>query len=534
MAVPRLDDPYRTIELRALTLSQQVALKEEEPRRTKIFTKFKGVVNNSARNALPEDAWFYLENLHPIGDANLQVVQNISASLFDYTTHAIYWSQYANVNGADFLISFGTDGTVHAYNIGTATNTQIFAALSGSGSRMSQWKNTQALFIDSTGYYNWPGSGTLTLISGAGVPSSGTDIAVAFGRVWILQGRLLTFSGANDFTAPSFTVANGAGSVALTDPTLRTYVTRLIAQNGYLYLVGPTGINVISDVYVPSGATPPTPLFTNLNIQAIIGSDEPGSMFAFNQALVFGNHSGIWMLYGTNAQKVSSDIDGTWKYVDFSQVICGGQFVDNNILSFGMLIKRLNDPIFGNNTVLACWSDNKWWFANFGALSFVVSAIVNINALTANQPALFGFIGNKLFQLFATTITAPATIAMTPLWPMEDQLADKQCIRAGFEVVISSFSGTFGMTVDSTNSSSQAVTLSTSGNVTWINNFANLVQWQNNALVIVQWFTGVYLLYNATAPGVYGKYLGATISASGSSYQLSSVALDYKLRARWN
>lgn len=515
-------------------MSQQPALKEEEPRRTKIFTKFNGVKNNSARNALPEDAWFYLEGLHPIGDANLQVVQDISTALFDYTTHSIYWSQYANINGNDFLISFGTDGTVHAYNITSATNTQIFAALSGSGSRSAQWKNTELLVIDSTGYYGWNGAGLLTLITGTGVPSSGNDIAVAFGRVWILQGRLLTFSGANDFTAPSFLVANGAGSVELVDPTLRTYITRLQAQNGYLYLIGPTGINAISDVYVPSGATPPTPLFTNLNIQAIIGSDEPGSIFAYNQALVFANHSGAWMLYGTNAQKISSDIDGTWKYVDFNQIISGGQFVDNNILSLGMLIKRLNDPIFGSNTVLACWSDQKWWFANFGALTFVVSAIVNINPLTANEPALFGFIGNKLFQLFATTATAPATTAMTPLWPMEDQLADKQCIRAGFEVVISSFSGTFGMTVDSTNSSSQAVTLSTSGNVTWINNFSNQVLWQNNFLVIVQWFTGVYLLYNAAAPGVYGKYLGATISASASRYQLSSVALDYKLRARWN
>lgn len=515
-------------------MSQQPTLKEEEPRRTKIFTKFKGVVNNSARNALPDEAWFYLENLHPIGDANVQTVQNISAALFDYTTHIIYWAQYANVNGSDYLISFSTDGFVYAYNIGLGTNTQIGSGLSGSGSRMSQWKNTQALIIDSSGYYNWPGSGTLTLISGAGVPSNGTDIAVAFGRVWILQGRLLTFSGANDFTAPAFTVANGAGSVALTDPTLRTYVTRLQAQNGYLYLIGPTGINVISDLYVPAGASPPTPLFTNLNIQAIIGSDEPGSVFAYNQALVFANHSGIWMLYGTNAQKISSDIDGTWKYVDFTQFISGGQFVDNNILSLGMLIKRLNDPFFGSNTVLACWNDNKWWFANFGALTFVAPAIVNINALTANEPALFGFIGNKLYQLFATFASSPATIAMTPLWPMEDQLADKQCIRAGFEVIISAFSGTFGMTVDTTNSSSQAVTLSTSGNVTWVNNFSNQVQWQNNFLVLVQWFTGQYLLYNATAPAVYGKYLGATIAASASIYQLSSVAMDYKLRARWN
>lgn len=508
-------------------MGQQQAEKQEEPRRTKIFRKFKGVVNNSARNALPEDAWFYLENMQPIGDANVQTVNNISAALFDHTTHIIYWSQYANVAGNDFLIEFATDGTVWAYNIVANTDAQIGSGLSGSGSRMDQWKNQQALIVDASGYYNWPGTGSITLISGTGVPTSGTDIAVAFGRVWIAQGRLITFSGANDFSAASFLVANGAGSIALTDPTIRNTVTRLKAQNGYLYIISATGINAVSDVFVPASASPPTPLFTNLNIQAIIGSDQPGSVFAMNQALVFCNRFGAWYLYGTDAQKISTDIDGTWKYLDFSQLISGGQFVSNNILCTGFLVKRLNDPVFGSNTVLAAYHDSKWWFANYGALTFVTSGIVN------NEPTLFGYIGNKLFQLFADTTTGPATTLSTPLWPMEDELADKQVIRAGFEVTISTFSGTFGMTIDTNNIVAEAINLTTSGNVGWANNSGNVVQWQNNSLAIVSWFTGEFLLYNGSAPGVYGKYVGATISASASIFQFSSVAMDYKLRARW-
>jgi hypothetical protein len=500
----------------------------EEPRRTKIFRKFNGVKNNSARNALPEDAWFYLENVQPIGDANLQVVNNISAPLFDYTSHSIYWMQYANINGTDYMISFSTDGFVYAWNIVGLTNTQIGSGFSGSGSRLAQWKNTELLVVDSTGYYNWAGTGTLTLISGTGVPTSGTDIAVAFGRVWIAQGRLITFSGANDFSATSFLVANGAGSLALTDPTIRNTVTRLSAQNGYLYIISATGINAISDVYVPSGASPPTPLFTNLNIQAIIGSDQPGSIFAMNQALVFANRYGAWYLYGTNAQKISTDIDGTWKYLNFGFAISGGQFVSNNILCTGFLVQRSNDPIFGSNTVLACYHDNKWWFTNYGALTFASTGIVN------NEPVLFGLIGNKLYQLHAVNTSGPASICMSALWPMEDELADKQVIRAGFEVTVSLFGGTFGMTLDTVNSSSQAVTLNAGGNVGWQNNAGNTVQWENNSLVIVTWFTGSYLLYNSTSPGVYGKYVGATVSSSGSIYQLSAIDMDYKLRARWN
>lgn len=508
-------------------MSKQSAAKNEEPRRSKYFREFKGVFTRSTRNAMPEGTWYNLENLQPIGDGNIQVVNNISAVKKDYGLDIIYLSQYVNVAGTDYLISFSTNGKVFAYNIGSATSTQIKTGFAGAGSRVVQWKNTQALFIDASGYYSWDGTTFSAVITGVGVPATGTDIAVFAGRVWIVNGRLLTFSGADDFTAPAFLVANGAGSLALTDPTLRKLVTRLFASNGYLYIVGSTNINVISDVYVPSGAVPPTPLFTNLNIQGIIGSDQPFSFFIFNRALMFANRYGAWGINGVQAERISEDIDGTWKYVDFTQPVSGGQVVSNNILCSAFLIKRLNDPKYGSNTVLAMFHDKKWWFGNYGALTFVTSAIAG------EMPSLFGFLGNKLYQLFADNTTAPATTWSTPLWPMEDPLADKEVIRAGFEVTVSIFSGTFTMTLDSVNNQYAAIAITQGGNVSWQNNGGNIVQWQNNALAIVNWFSSAYLLYSGTAPGGYQKYAGLTGNASGSQYQLSGTFMDYKLRARW-
>jgi hypothetical protein len=507
-------------------VAEKVQVKGEEPIRTKVFRQWKGVNTRAARNAIPDDTWYHLENMQSIGDANVHSVPNISAALHDYASDTIYWSQYVNVGGNDYLLSFSTGGKCFSWNIGSSTSAQIASGLAGSGTRVAQWKNTDALFVDSTGYYYWDGT-TFAAISGTGVPTSGTDIAVAFGRVWIVQGRLLTFSAANDYTATGFLAANGAGSQALTDPTLRNTVVRLSAQNGYLYIIGSTSINAISDVYVPSGASPPTPVYTNLNIQAIIGSDQPGSVFALNQALMFANRYGAWALYGTNAKKISSDIDGTWQYLDFTKLISGGQCVVNNILCAGFLVKRLNDPVFGSNTVIAMFHDDKWFFANYGTLTFITSAVAN------NIPVLFGFLGNKLYQLFSDTTTAPATKLITPLWPMDDNLADKQVIRAGFEVTVSSFAGTFAMTVDTVNSQYAAVSLTNGGNVAWQNNAGTITQWQNNTPVVVNWFSAAYLLYNASAPGTYGKYVGLTISASGSAYQFSATDMDYKLGARW-
>ena len=504
-----------------------VPLKGEEPRGTKVFRQWKGVNTRSSRNTLPEDTWWNLENMQPIGDGNIQTVANISSVLYAFGSDSIYWFQYVNVGGSDYLILFATDGKVFAYNIVAQTTAQIGSGFSGSGSRVVQWKNTEALFIDSTGYYNWPGTGSPTLISGTGVPTSGTDIAVAFDRVWIVQGRLITFSGADDYSANSFLVANGAGSLALVDPTLRNSVTRLYYQNSYLYIVGPTSINAISDVYVPTGASPPTPLFTNTNLQSIIGSDQPGSFFALNRGFMFANRYGAWALYGVQAERVSEDIDGTWKYINTSLQVSGGAAVVNNIICSGFLIQRLNDPTFGSNTVVGMYHDKKWWFANYGALTFIGSGVVN------NQPALFGLIGNSLYQLFASTSSAPNTVLSSPLWPMEDNLADKEVIRAGFEATISLNAGAFTMTVDTVNNSSQPLNLVSTGSVAWQNNAGNIVSWQNNSLLTVLWTSVAYQLFNSTAPGTFGKYVGFTVKSSGSIYQFSATDMDYKLRARW-
>ena len=509
----------------------------EETRRRKVFRDWKGVITSAARNAIPEDSWYHLENLQPIGPANIHTVNDISASLHDYAGDAIYWSRPLNISGTDYIISFATNGKVFAYNIGAATSAQINAGptlLSGSGSRMDQWKNQILLIIDSSGYYYWDGT-TFAKISGSGAPSAGTDIAVAFGRVWIVNGRVIFFSGADGFSngvpaIPDATnywdVANGAGFVNLTDPVLVESVTRLYAADGYLYFFGKSSINVICDVYVPTGASPPTPLFNNLNIQADLGTDQPGSVYSTNRELTFANKTGIWAVQGVQAQRLSADIDGTWQYADFSQPIFGGVVSVNNIKTRAILMKRLNDPIFGSNTVLCMYWDNKWWFANFGTLTILVPAI------TSGVQVLYGFVGNKLYQLFARTDQSPVSIFMTPLWPMEDPIEDKQVIRAGFEVSIQSILQQFMLSLDTTSGSFPMPSAPTVGLVAWINGSGNIVFWQNNAIAIVNWFTGQFLLYNGAAPGAYAKYVG--ISGNGQAqFQMGGIYMDYKMGAAW-
>lgn len=318
-------------------------------------------------------------------------------------------------------------------------------------------------------------------------------------------------------------------------------VTRLLAANGYLYYFGATSINAISDVYVPSGASPPTPVFTDLNLQATIGTDQPGSVFTYGRPLLFATRYGMRSLFGVSAPSISSldennpyasGIDGTIQYVDYTQAISGGTCVVNNILCAAFLLKRASDPVFGSNTVLAMFQLTpagyaKWWFANFGAVTRVIGALVN------NAPALFGYIGNKFYQLFANANSAPAATLMTPLWDFGDPLYIKEFIRVGFQLSYPIINGTFSMTVDSTVRSRPVATLTTINSPVWVNNNGNPVQWANALLQIVNWIGQSYLLYSGQAPAGMDNYVGLTFTSTGSVFELNAILVDYKFGARW-
>lgn len=526
-----------------MPLPQKVERQGERELKSFVFRDWTAVNTTNARNAIPQNCFSNCENLQPIGFSNLHTVPDKSAVLHDYAGDPVYWDQPVNIAGVLYNIVATTNGKLFAYNFGSQITTQINGAitLSGSTTRITQWKNQVALIIDSTGYYVWTGSGNISLITGTGVPTAGTDIAVYAGRVWIVNGRLLTFSVVDNYDGTSWTAAGGSGFKNLTDPVLNGNVQRLYAANGYLFYFGTTSINAISDVYVPSGASPPTPTFTDLNIQADIGTDQPASVFPYGRPLMFMTRYGMRALFGVSAPSIStidennpyaSGIDGTIQYVDYGQAISGGTCVVNNILCAAFLIKRLNDPTFGSNTVLAMYQLSaagygKWWFANYGAVTRITSAIVN------NAKSLFAYIGNKFYQLFANAAAAPNATLSTPLWDFGDPLSIKEFVRVGFQISNPVISGSFTLTIDSTTQSIPVPTLSNAGSVIWINNSGNPAQWINNVSQIVNWVGNQYLLYSGQSPGGFDTYVGMTLTSNGSIYEMNALLMDYKLGSRW-
>jgi len=658
---------------------------------TKIFREFNGINTKNDRTAIPAETFFDLVNLMPIGASNLHSVPSPTA-LVSFTP-TIYRFQYANINNTDYLICFGTDGSVIAYNIAANTQATIAAAgtLSGSASKMDQWKNQAVLVVDTNGYFSWDGT-TWSSIGGGILPLHpfvNPDIAVYNGYVWIYSNRFLYVSNPNEYAssagtaistictfasgsttitatqtqsalgnivvgstvtgngipggttvtavnyttgvitlsaattaaAPSSTTAttatfaagdgaitvgsatgitvgaavqcttsgsgiaagasvgvsyvpgstyvpltvtttaaNKTGSVYyftnqvtltfsttssgwdlsggslvqnLTDPQIRGQVTRLLSANGYLYLFSKSSVFVISDVYIPNGAVPPSPVFSIVNVQALIGTDQQMSVFALDRRMYFSNPYGLWGLEGVTAKRVSEPIDGTTQYLDPSWTVSGGTVEVWSIAQSAFLVKQLNDPVFGTRIILACLFDSKWWFYQPPTgCTFVGSGMAGTNT---NVPSLFALINNQLYRLFANTSSSPATSYKTALWSMDNSLADKEVFRAGFEVSAPSGIGsTFTLTLDTPNQSTNLNPTTGTQNIAWINNSSNTVLWTNNSSATISWYNATYALYFADGLGGYGKYVGMTFtSTAGSPFSITSVSMDFTYRKRW-
>jgi hypothetical protein len=561
-------------------MAQHIETRDERPLQHFWLKNFMAVDTTDSRLAPLDKACFYdLTNAQPVGFSNIHSVLDISPVLHDFGSSVVYADWNININGTEHILIGCRDGTLWDYNIPANTTAQIgsnIAAYDGSLD-IVQWDFSTALIIASNGYWYWTGTGQIIPVSQypgldaatiAALPAGGSAIAVYNQMVWIASKRLLNYSAATQFW--QFSSAAGGGWTGLIDPTLKSDVQALFAANGYLYLFGETSIDAISDVYYPvdpsNGQQLTTPSFTKLNLSAIIGTDQPETIMVYGRLVIFANRLGVWSLYGTNVQSISafdpnnmylSSISGTWQYLDFNrkwltlgwspggsreiqtfQKTSAGQVQTNALLNAGFLVWRLGDPIFPDGPVILMWQQDaagsKWWsldYSLYGELSHIVMALVNY------QPALFGYIDNKLHQLVADPTSAPPARIMTALWDMEDPLTDKQAIRAGVRLTVQGSPTALGVNINmDTVRDSFPLSVSQIGLLNWANDTSQLTPWQNSSGTETTWLNvdPPFFAYWGAAPSCFSKYLGFTMTTrKGTIFEVNSFLLDYKLGPRW-
>jgi hypothetical protein len=353
---------------------------------------------------------------------------------------------------------------------------------------------------------------------------SGTGLATFSGRAWISEQRTVYYSAAdtyNDFINVS------SGFLTLTDSTLRTDISTIIAANNFLYVFGEDSINVFSDVRVNSvtGET----LFTNTNVSASIGSGFKYAIFPYFRSMLFLNRYGVYALVGATTSKISDSIDDIFTNIDFAQPITAGQVLINNILCAAWTV-TYNDAGTPRK-IQVVFFDRKWFITDQGdTITRTASAVIAGNIL------LYGTTGSNLIKFYnSATATLEWRIA-TALWPMGDPIRDKQALKLGVEATLSTGFASFDAFMDSENQQSPAIPFANS--VEWINNLGNPIAWTNSGGSTIGWTSifipggNQYYLYRSDAR-MYGKYLGVTLTGTTTPFTINGFQLEHELRARF-
>lgn len=342
------------------------------------------------------------------------------------------------------------------------------------------------------------------------------------GRVWIANGRTVTYSGAGSYS--NFTSVS-AGTVTLTDATLHGNITQLLSANNFLYLFGDDSINVFSDVRVTTAGTT---LFTNTNVSASVGSKLPYAIYPYFRSVLFMNDYGVYALVGSTTTKVSDSLDGVFPYIDFTAPVYAGQVLLNNILCAAFNFKYTGGLGTSSSSryIQAIFFEKKWFFTSAGSdLAYIASAPLG------GRINLYGTNGNSCVRLYSDSSSAINSYVQTSLNPMKDPIRTKQALKVGIEATLTN-SAQLTVTVDSESGSSTPVLLGQV--INWINNLSVPIPWVNNSSTVISWYGGGtgYTLYKTDAKQ-WGKYLGMTVTSSSSNFTINGFEYEHELRVRF-
>ena len=148
-----------------------MAQSAEQQKRYHVSKDFKGVNTKANRTAIGADEFSWLNNVQPIGFANMKVVKsenevaNVAFSANVVSLHSVSIN-LANTN-SDLVVAMLENGAAQYVNLtagNTLGNIASASTFSNSGVQVTQWKNERVLFIDPVkGYKNWDGTNLVSV-----------------------------------------------------------------------------------------------------------------------------------------------------------------------------------------------------------------------------------------------------------------------------------------------------------------------------------------------------------------------------------
>lgn len=385
---------------------------------------------------------------------------------------------------------------------------------------------------------------------------SGQSIETYQSRVWITNNNKILFSAPG--STGDFSTAAGGGTVRSTEPFLKTEWPAIKQANGFLYPMGDSSINVISNVQ--TSGSPAVTTFNNANTDPQIGTPWRDSVQTFGRAIIFAGPTGIYGLFGGTAEKLSDKVNNI-----FLPVAKGGIGVQLptsgpnepsaavadifNVRCY-LFLATIVDPFTGfTRPIMVGWDGKQFFLASQSkALTYIATQE------TDSDPVAYGTDGNSIFKLFATPSIKNNKVIQSKLWAGDGFIIKKQVLQFYYQIEDKSGDEyqVFGV-LENECGQSQPFLISSEGTFQWINNQSGIFGWENSNgeiltedLLPILTEDGHPLLTEGSAgPGeffwkanncsiggfeqqFYGQLLGFTMRSASKDFMLTNLVIGYK------
>lgn len=329
-----------------------------------------------------------------------------------------------------------------------------------------------------------------------------TTVAVFQGRVWLAGGQLLTWSGTGASYAnvayDDFLAADASGSLLLSDADLIHAITALRSLNNYLWIMGDQSVKQIGNISLNSAGN--VTLFTILTISSDQGTIYKKSCISYNRVFMFANTNGIYGVFGSSVQKLSGDMDGIFKLVDFSQPPQGA-LLDLNAIHNAVFLVRYVDPVAGERSLMIAFDGKRWFPLSQGNS---LTAIATSASLTTGQNSLYGSSGPDVTNLFSAPATAVSFKFQTALTHHGNAIQGKKAIRSGYAAALLTGSINITMALDTEGGSNSLSVALASG----------------------------FHTPSRSIEGA-GTYLGMTLTGTAAGLTITNCAIEFQDSALW-
>jgi hypothetical protein len=377
----------------------------EQKKSYQVIKQFKGLNTKANRTSIGEDEFSWIENVMPIGYANLKVVNNrstvyTSGNVAVTFSNNVVHTTSVNVNNKDYILAFEQDGRAEYFNItdGTTGNVAVSGTFSNSGVQATQWKIDRALIIDpNNGYFTWDGNNTVAVgsVGVIGLSNVGSGYtsapAVTIGAPndpngvqanatatianGVITSITLSEAGSGYTSSPTVTITGGGGSSGAAVAGVLSFATGTVtvlvtnggtdytnASNTVVTITGGGGSNAAGTAILSGGQitqvvmTNPGSGYTNSANLTVTITGGGGSNATAKGVINSSQNTGIasfsgrvWISYG---RTVAYSAAGS--YNDFTSVSAGNVILTDSTLH-GNIIQLLSANnflyIFGDDSI---------------------------------------------------------------------------------------------------------------------------------------------------------------------------------------